>query len=734
VCSADFHDEHKRAAVIEQLMQDGKHTVEEVRELEAKFLMHGEEKEDKSIYHAWPFYLQWPTYQYALHVLNHKIKHYIDHGQPDQLQDIVADVEQEARREAREDAKREEEDDDDMDVEEVVEEDGGQDGTVADSDSDNDGEAYEEPSHRNEYNIVMATRRHREARLQRKRDVAKVRAKARRKASPSSGGPAHPVYNGLSIHAFARLKELSGKYPWTAASKYQPALWEHVFSHVNNTFLQAKPDASKLKALTPMYGVKDYRARQLSFHLLPKNRSVEKLRRCELLAWDSAYKVLDEDGFLVDKFIVKLQASIDEHLLAHGGWHADDSITSPSDSETDEREAGHDEEAKKPAHSGSAPSQAHVSSEEKKNSEQLAVSASVAEAEAELCAPPRLPSTANPHRPRSSATTSTPSARHASQPVEPPLAAKTTTRPKRTHRSPDRLDPSGTAGAKRGAPRKSRRTIEPVNSQDAQLPLIPGVDNSGTLADVLPKKLLAGGVAQHSDEPDQTQFDDNHCPPTSTAVVTAESVDPLCFASLGASVSDADSLTLPRPSTLAPMAAFSSTSIDPLTAASPDDITYPVSPTHESEMDNPSFDHLPAPTEPPTSSLSAVSATQLLDALPSQHSVDSERETQLATEDEEMMEYAGLQVGDTPQPVDGNDGVGTHADKTDAQQQRLLQRTAVVITDEIAVDDIMRGDVCQAVLDAIIMEEKAQSSADESIWSVACSKQSEDGSDSSPSY
>jgi len=201
------------------------------------------------------------------------------------------------------------------------------------------------------------------------------------------------------------------------------------------------------------------------------------------------------------------------------------------------------------------------------------------------------------------------------------------------------------------------------------------------------------------------EFDGQHCPPTSNtmAAVTAETVEPICFVALSASAVDA--VTPPRPSTLASAVASSSTFINSGTATSCNDIVHTVAPMHATEMDSSSCELFQAPTDPPASDslLSAASATQLLDAVPSHHSVDREGEIRVAIVNKEIMEYVRMMMGDAPRPVDGSDGVNTQTDDTDA----------VVVTVEMAVDDIARDDKCQAALDA--MEEKAQSSADESI-------------------
>ena len=501
VCSADFHDKHKARNLTAQLINSG-HDAEEVERLRDKYRMHGDEQEDENIYEAYPFYLQYPTHKFAVEILNAKIANYIKYGDTVQLQ-AIADKEerrqreQHQRREKR--AKRRaqarpssESEEDEADEKEVDAEDG----------SDADGGEYVPSSTRPVSNVNQVRRRVQE------------RLRAERAANAANVDPAA---TGLSLDTLNRLKGLGADYVWTRASEYEPDDWNRVFTAINDLFVPAKPSKRVLRGIQPMYGLRDYESRQLSLRLLHERSKmpVQSLRKNEILAWSPAHMALDSNGFFVEDFLIKVEASVGEYLHTHHGWYADDSITSSESDGSDNERGGRDEEKMvKDDERGGQDKEKMVEDERRGHGMQAsleekdaAVDVSVQEAASLTQADSRRPlaptstsrptpshssATSRPPPARSIATTGTPQPFGAVEPAAHPPPRRTRRYPERTIRPPERLN------IQPWTSRRSMRTTDPIDPEAAQVPIIPG--GASTLGDVMPSQLPSGVVVQQRDE------------------------------------------------------------------------------------------------------------------------------------------------------------------------------------------------------------------------------------------
>jgi hypothetical protein len=199
------------------------------------------------------------------------------------------------------------------------------------------------------------------------------------------------------------------------------------------------------------------------------------------LAWDSAHKVLDKDGFFEDEFIVKAQASVNEYRTVHGGWHADDSITDDSEDEkADESEEKHCE--------SNDVSVLLEAEEHEHNTIETPTSIDAAVSR------PQSSATSSTQRP----SRSTPPCSSTSTPASfKPLAPRGRQNPPRTGRKPpQRFEQEVWSGSRRaganGGLGKRRRSIVPIDTDEARLPVIPG--DASTLAEVMPQQLLVSGT------------------------------------------------------------------------------------------------------------------------------------------------------------------------------------------------------------------------------------------------
>ena len=717
VCSADFHKKRKRHDIIQQLMEHG-HTAEEVERLRDKFLMHGDEKEDENIYHAYPFYLQWPSHKFALSILNQKIERYIQYGDTVQLQHIADEQERQERERQTRDDDVQEDADDSIDVKEDDRENA----------VDREDEEFEPPTRRRPLSRLQEKRRRQQLKLRQKRDIAIAKATARLSPSLSSShthsvdaslsnqsnpttAAAVPAVaaNQLSPSALAQLRSLSSKFLWTRAGGQEPDLWDNVFTEVNHTFEPARPEGRVLKNIQPMYSLLDYRPRQLSLHLL-HNRSqtpYEALRKCEILAWDAPHKVLDKDGFFVDDFIIKVQASINEYRSVHGGWYADDSITSEEEEDEEQEEEQKQCEGQFPA--PRPDSHWHQLLEERGT--EPVITEPTGGHRSSQALPPSLSLSSRTSRPPHASSSTLNSVRpttppplsqhsHASARPSPPKRQN----PPRSRKEPDRLkqDEWGVKGRGAAQTLKRKRVIDAIDAEQAQLPIIPGT--AGTLAEVMPRQLEH--VVQ-SEVPRSMESDLDTSPAPLTSLAASQSPS-LSAQPIGVLLQQSPS-ALVTPSTAIPE---SPSTLSPTTLAV--EHTLSAAPTETTPC---SLGSVVA--EPTTAPTPAVSMTQLLEASLSQHSVDSQLATQHIELDDEIMIVRHI----APTEFDCDDG---------ADQQDDVVRAARLLTDELSQmqqsDDTSDDLLCA-------MDDKAESSTDESNWSVARSDRAEESdSHSSVSY
>lgn len=702
VCSADFHDKERRDKVIRNLMKNNRHTVHEVRQLEARYLMHGEEKEDETIYYAWPYYLQQQSYASARVMLDYKIQHYMKYGDKDELARIADDIERKEREAAGADG------DEDDDVVMVEEKD---DGRVVDDDGDDE---YV-PAGKSELSKVQAQRRqHRDQLAKRRRLTTYPEATSSCPASsastshPSSASSLPPSESGqaaagvchapkpLSQRAIGILTALASKYEWTR-DKSEPDLWDNVYSSVNQIFEPARPQPDVLKNIEPFFSLTDYRPRQLSMHVIKNKDLNAALRHGEALCWDEAHKVLDSKGFMVDEFILRCQASIEEFRSEHQGWHADDSITSSSEAE-DEEERKDDE----------------TESEEEKK------------ADADLNT--TQPSAVNPPRPLSSPTASTDLPPQPTEPLpqSPPLPSRTQSpassnraAPRRRARSPmpqrqrkatHHYKPGDGGGslktnpAEGGGSKKRTRPLDPIPPQHAALYNIPGVPSSGTLGSVVPPALLAGGVEREGDamHADGASAVPACSSPNALLPIPSLSVAINSPSSTSVTITmSAESNPLQPMNTVIEQAAISSSSHSSFTAAS---ILADSLATHTS-----------------------ASPLSQLDVSLSQQSVDSQEQTQRQDlVDEEMMMYVRMVTMGYSEQRDAQEAA---ADSTGAvSEEAVPSETTEVLPSS--------SQYCPTRIGSDSSPSQVELSMDESVsdWSVAVSGQSGDESGSSQSY
>ena len=541
VCAADFHNKESREAVIRLLMKDGKHTVAEVKALEAKCTMHGDEPEDNRVYRGQPYFIQYASKRAALDMLNYKLHRYVSFGVGEQLEQIARDVEAEAKRSAALRRRVEEE----MDVKEAVDVDAGEEDDTCEIELPDDDD-YDSPK-------STATRKLFKRRRRVKQHMTTRQSRAAVRSSSTASALSTTSSTSLTPAAAKPLLLLAErrKYQWPRED-WEPHTWHDVFSSVDDLFAPAKPSRAVLKQLKPAFDLNGYKDRQLSFHRGKHDPQAEMgLRRVEMLAWDEAHKVLDHNGFLVDDFRIKAQASLEEFVSVHEGWYGDDDITESEGEEATQQQSeraseceGKEEKAETDIEQlqqeADEKDEADVDREYGEDDEQSEEDSAVVDEQL-----PRHQRSGPAHQPGVTS-------KRQSRQRKPPSVARD-----RTRRETKKTD-FFVAGP---APRSSR-ALDEFTPQQLQLKFIPDYDKSGTVASVVPLRLrrgtqrLAAAQAQCIGNGNDTEYGDDedgkasttsHSPAATTPTSSASSASAQLAASASSQTAASSDGTPPTP-------------------------------------------------------------------------------------------------------------------------------------------------------------------------------------------